>query len=183
MGSDLPEDKACLTNQESEEDKISRRGMLVITAKAAVGLTLAPLSVVLADAQKDAMVNELLNEDNLAPVRSALGAAGYNSASSAVSFVGDINRDGVVNEKDLKIMSEEWLSGDEDALSNLDGSFTYIPGSASSAVYVDSRDYSMLANNWGKNSSAISAVSFFNLRSSDRKRFCNVRRRYPRPDC
>ena len=183
MGSDFPKGGACLTNQESDKDKVSRRSLLAITAKAAAGLTLAPISMILADAQKSALVSELLEDNSLATVRTALGAVGYNSASSAVSLVGDINLDGTVNEKDLKIMSDEWLSGDKNALSNLDDSFTYIPGSASSAVYVDSKDYSMLANNWGKWYSASSSVNLSGVRRAGKGRFCNLKRRYPRPDC
>jgi len=183
MASDFAKDGACLTNQESEKDNISRRSLLVSTAKAAVGLTLVPISTVLADAQKEAMVSELLDDNSLATVRSALGAADYNSASSAVSLVGDINGDRRVDEHDLKIMSDEWLSSNRNALSNLDGTYTYIPGSASSAIYVDSRDYSMLASNWGKNNSGVSVVGLSSVRGAGQGRFCNLKRRHPRPDC
>ncbi|HPS54786.1 MAG TPA: hypothetical protein PLP05_04235 [Sedimentisphaerales bacterium] len=167
MDSDFPKSEVSLTEQESQGKTISRRSMLEIVAKSAAGLAITPMAVILADEQKEVMMSELLDGNSEATASADKGLFGYNSASSsASSLVGDINRDGIVDEEDLKIMSDEWLSSDERALSNLDGSYSYIQGSASSAVYVDSRDYSMLANNWGKRSSASGSVNFLRVRKS-----------------
>ncbi len=87
---------------------------------------------------------------------------------------GDINDDCMVNLDDLNIMSTDWLTCNSSARSNLDSAFSYIQDSAcgclqdsacsymqnsacgcihdsaGSRVYVDFRDFSIMAKDWGK---------------------------------
>ncbi len=104
------------------------------------------------------------------------------------TFTGDIDGDGKVDENDLRIMVSEWLSSATSAISNLDDSYTYIPGTGSAAsaiVSVDFNDFSILAGDWQKECSACSAVASvdFNKRvqrrlaSSARRRFGQIARR------
>lgn len=65
---------------------------------------------------------------------------------------GDIDGDCEVNLNDLHIMSSDWLTSDSSARSNLDSSYSYIPGSAGSHIYVDYYDFEIMARDWGKNS-------------------------------
>ena len=108
--------------------------------------------------------------------------------SHVLADSGDIDGDGKVDENDLRIMVSEWLSSATSAISNLDNSYTYIPGEGSAAsaiVSVDFNDFSILAGDWQKECSACSAVASvdFNKRvqrrlaSSARRRFGQIARR------
>lgn len=172
MDPDFSKNKSSLTDAVFRDGHMSRRELLVITAKAAAGLTILPVSSLLASGQQEI---EIKMPDDL-PV--PLGS--LNSATSCMSYLaGDINGDCRVDEEDLEIMSQEWLTDESSARSNLDCSCTYIPNSASSMVCVDFQDYPILANDWRKSSSAVSAISIMNLRKPMKNHFaCSARQRF-----
>lgn len=180
MNSDSSKDKTSLTDKNSSDGQISRRSLLVITAKSAAGLALVPLSSILANEQKTEhqavkiTMSGLLNDDVSAPFSSTL-----NANSGISDLLGDVNNDCKVDEEDLAIMSNEWLTHEASAMSNLDWSCTYIPDSAGSAVCIDFKDYSLLANDWGKSCSASSAISLVSSRRPTQSRFTSsVRHRF-----
>ena len=171
-------------NESSENEagcrsgQMSRRNLLVITAKSIVGLTALPLCSVLAgQAHGSGAVNVMMSElfEGVLPVGLSLGGSA-TSAVSALRALGDINGDGIVDEEDLRIMASEWLTSAASAISNLDGSFSYIGDSAGSEIYVDQKDYALLANDWGK-TSAMSAIGRIDFGRSVRGGFASSMRR------
>ena len=190
MNSDCPKRNCILTTLNGKNDGITRRNLLVITAKSLAGLALAPLSYALAgDTKNDSecvkiMASELIT--NNAPARFN---STYSSGSAICDLAGDITGDGKVDEEDLRKMASEWLTNNSSAISNLDNSFTYIEGSAASAIYVDLKDFSIMGDDWRKSCSACSAISFIDfrkpiqhrLRSLARRRFSKAIRPFTEP--
>lgn len=146
MSEDCP-NRTCFSNtSEHQNEGISRRDLLKASAKAAAGLSILPLSYDI-----KVMASELLN--NISP-------RGFILTNSAISYcepplLGDIDGDCDVDEEDLGIMASEWLNSTTSAMSNVDQT-CYITDSTSDKICVDMEDYSALADDWRKVSSAIS---------------------------
>lgn len=178
--SDCPKDNSSSNGPDHQNEEITRRDLLAATAKSVVGLTMAPLSYVQAgNLEGDSAKIKVITSELLASTQ----PTGLNLTSSATSAIptlrGDINNDGKVDEKDLRIMVSEWLTNDASARSNLDDSYTYFPGSAASEVYVDLKDFSILANDWRMSRSACSALRSLSFNRSTRRRFDSpIRRRF-----
>lgn len=134
--------------------------MLLITAKSVAGAAMLSIAEIL-ECDAKAAAFELLDTQNLEANGPLIGFASRSGSASACAqtFPGDINHDCVVDEKDLRVMTDEWLSSDISARSNIDFSYTEIPGSAASTVAVDMRDYSTLAKDWRKTWASASALS------------------------
>jgi len=77
-------------------------------------------------------------------------------------------------------MVSEWLSSATSAISNLDDSYTYIPGeggAVSAVVSVDFNDFSILAGDWRKDCSACSAAASVNFNRRVQRRLAGPARR------
>ncbi|MHC4475192.1 MAG: hypothetical protein ACYTEL_06090 [Planctomycetota bacterium] len=146
--------------------------MLLITAKSVAGAAMLSTADILASDAK-AAAYELLDTQTLDPNGRFIAFASRSSSASACAqtFPGDINHDCVVDEEDLKVMADEWLSSDISARSNIDLSYTEIPGSASSTIAVDMQDYSTLAKDWRRTWASASARSSINSNSPIRNFF------------
>jgi len=163
---------------------VTRRDLLKSSGLVLAGLSFAPLSKILAaDAGLDGeiirvMSSELL--DDVSPMGLALTNSACTSACDGVCYpplYGDVDGNCEVDGHDLRIMSEEWLTGNTSALSNLDG-YCHSITSASDLVCVDFEDYSIMADEWqfvSTCTSATSALSHLNFLPKTRARSRAIR--------
>lgn len=149
----------------------NRRTFIRKAVTLAGGITIAPIAAI---AKGQTIAPEEAAEI-IAEIAKKMPSSGLNLSASAgpciENFLGDINQDCEVDIDDLNIMSSDWMSSNASAISNIDGSYTYIPNpgsasaniggghtyasvqdSGSSRIYVDFHDFSLLARDWGKQS-------------------------------
>lgn len=135
----------------------NRRSFIKKAITLAGGITIAPISaIVKGQGLTQEETNKILSE--LVENTTSSGITLSASAGPCIeNFIGDINQDCKVDTDDLNIMSSDWMSSDLSAVSNIDGSYTYIPGpgSAETRIYVDFHDFSLLSKDWGKQSSPL----------------------------